>query len=127
MREIGVQLFTFIKSVELHTSTNNKEKIPIVVFEDKEDEDEGDENTEPLEDDEEDDSIVQLSLSSQISLISERAERLSIMRISVANKESSSSGDDSLDDDKIDDMFQDLDENNEQEVPTFTNEIKGDG
>lgn len=108
-------------------NTNNKEKIPIVVFEDKEDEDDGDENTEPLEDDEEDDSIVQLSLSSQISLISERAERLSIMRISVANKESSSSGDDSLDDDKIDDMFQDLDGNNEQEVQTFTNEIKGDG
>ena len=107
-------------------NTNNKQKIPIIVFEDKEDDEE--ENTELLEDDEEDDSIVQLSLSSQISMISERAERLSIMRISVANKESSSSGDDSLDDDKIDDIFQDLDDDNkEKEVQTFPDEFKGDG
>lgn len=106
------------------TSNNNdgNQKTPIVVFEDN-DEDEED-AAKPLE--EEDDSIVQLSLASQLSLISERAERLSVMRVTGANKEEYSSGEESLDDEKIEDMFQDLEGDNKKDVAVFTEEFKTD-
>ena len=109
------------------TSNNNdnndgNQKTPIVVFEDNDEDEEDD--TKPLE--EEDDSIVQLSLASQLSLISERAERLSVMRVTGANKEEYSSGEESLDDDKIEDMFEDLEGGNKKDVAVFTEEFKTD-
>ena len=120
-----LETYSRAKSNASNSTSNNddgNQKTPIVVFEDN-DEDEED-ATKPLE--EEDDSIVQLSLASQLSLISERAERLSVMRVTGANKEEYSSGEESLDDDKIEDMFEDLEGGNKKDVAVFTEEFKTD-
>lgn len=120
-----LETYSRARSNASNSTSNNddgNQKTPIVVFEDN-DEDEED-ATKPLE--EEDDSIVQLSLASQLSLISERAERLSVMRVTGANKEEYSSGEESLDDEKIEDMFQDLEGGNKKDVAVFTEEFKTD-
>ena len=120
-----LETYSRAKSNASNSTSNNddgNQKTPIVVFEDNDEDEEDD--TKPLE--EEDDSIVQLSLASQLSLISERAERLSVMRVTGANKEEYSSGEESLDDDKIEDMFEDLEGGNKKDVAVFTEEFKTD-